>query len=110
MNRTKDTIWFWQQIVSPHMGYLAAALAERGYKVFFVANEILSKSRLHQGWETANLGKAVLKLANNDEEMYKLALNVSKNSLHIFQGLHGNGLVSIALKTLKKKILDVGSY
>lgn len=105
MNRSNSTIFFWQQIVSPHMGYLASALAEKGYKVYFIANQILSESRLHQGWEDADIGKAILKLAIDEFEVKKLALNAPKNSLHIFQGLRGNGLVANALKILKKKNL-----
>ena len=60
MKKVNHQIWFWQEILSPHMGALAAALAELGYSVIFVANEILSKDRLLQGWEKAKLGKAKL--------------------------------------------------
>ena len=66
---SKYQIWFWQNIQSPHIGSLASALADRGYKVTFVINQILSKDRLEQGWEKAKLGKANLKIANNKREI-----------------------------------------
>ncbi len=45
MSRENFSIWFWQEMVTPHMVALAAALAERGFKVNYVANEELSKER-----------------------------------------------------------------
>ena len=102
---SKYQIWFWQNIQSPHMGSLASALADRGYKVTFVINQILSKDRLEQGWEKAKLGKANLKIANNKREIIELAKKAPKNSIHFSQGLRGNHLVAYAQKILKKRKL-----
>ena len=38
MSKKKSSIWFWIEMFSPHMGALAAALAKRGFEVFYVAN------------------------------------------------------------------------
>ena len=105
MNKTNHQIWFWQGMLSPHMGALAAELAELGYKVIFVANEILSKDRLQQGWEKAKLGKAKFKLATNKDAVIRLAKKAPKHSIHFCQGLRGNGLVSNAQKILRKRDL-----
>ena len=101
----KYQIWFWQSIQSPHMGSLASALADRGYKVVFVTNEILSKDRLEQGWEKAKLGKAKLKLAKSKRETIELAKKAPKNSIHFSQGLRGNHLVANAQKIIKQRKL-----
>ena len=42
MSKSNNSIWIWQTIVTPHMVALAAALAERGFKVNYVSNEIFS--------------------------------------------------------------------
>jgi len=105
MNKFSHQIWFWQEMVSPHMGVLAAALAERGYKVTFVANELLSKDRLRQGWEKAKLGKAKLRLATSKDAVIRLAERAPKQSIHFCQGLRGNGLVTNAQKILRKREL-----
>ncbi len=101
----KYQIWFWQSIQSPHMGSLASALADRGYKVVFVSNQILSQDRLEQGWEKAKLGRAKLKLAKNKRETIRLAKKAPKNSIHFSQGLRGNHLVAHAQKILKQRKL-----
>ena len=60
-----NSIWFWQRILTPHIAALASELANRGFKVTFVANSLLSSARAKQGWETPSLGKAKLILARN---------------------------------------------
>ena len=69
----KPSVWFWQQTFTPHMGALSAALAKRGFKVFFVANKRLSKKRLQLGWETPALGKQILILAPNKHIVKQIA-------------------------------------
>tara|TARA_B100000795_G_scaffold269244_1_gene258063 strand:- start:1316 stop:2446 length:1131 start_codon:yes stop_codon:yes gene_type:complete len=105
MKKSNYQLWFWQEILSPHMGALAAELAELGYKVIFVANEILSKDRIKQGWEKAKLGKAKLRLATNKDAVIRLAEKAPKQTIHFCQGLRGNGLVSNAQKILRKRDL-----
>ena len=101
MTKFKDQIWFWQGMLSPHMGDLAAALSEFGYRVIFVANEVLSKERLQQGWERAELGKAKFKLAKNKNVVIRLAKEAPTHSIHFCQGLRGNSLVASAQRILR---------
>jgi len=39
-------VWFWQNMLTPHMGELAIEYAKLGHSVTFVSNQILSKDRL----------------------------------------------------------------
>ena len=103
MSKFDNSIWIWQRMVTPHLAALAAALAERGFKVNYVANENLSKERIQQGWEIPELGKVKLLLAPNKDTVIRYALNAPKNSIHLCQGLRGNGLVSYAQRVIRKR-------
>ena len=105
MSKTNNSIWFWQRMVTPHMVALAAALAERGFKVNYVANEILSKERTKIGWKMPELGKVKLLLATNKDAVIRYALNAPEDSIHLCQGLRGNGLVSYAQRVIRKRDL-----
>tara|TARA_B100000787_G_scaffold148164_1_gene119528 strand:+ start:364 stop:1503 length:1140 start_codon:yes stop_codon:yes gene_type:complete len=106
MSKTNNSIWFWQRMVTPHMVALAAALAERGFKVNYVANENLSKERTKLGWKMPELGKVKLLLAPNKDTVIRYALNAPKESIHLCQGLRGNGLVSYAQRVIRKRGLS----
>ena len=105
MSKPNNSIWFWQRMVTPHMVALAAALAERGFKVNYVANEILSKERTKIGWKMPELGKVKLLLATNKDAVIRYALNAPEDSIHLCQGLRGNGLVSYAQRVIRKRDL-----
>jgi glycosyltransferase involved in cell wall biosynthesis len=98
-----NSIWFWQRILTPHMAALASELANRGFKVTFVANSLLSSARAKQGWETPSLGKAKLILAKNKENVISIASDAPRESIHICQGLRGNGLIKHTQKILRKR-------
>jgi hypothetical protein len=85
------------------MGSLAEALAKRGHNVNFVSNTILSKERLQLGWEKAKLNKTKFILANNKTKITRIVKKAPKNSIHLCQGLRGNGLVSHTQKILRKR-------
>jgi glycosyltransferase involved in cell wall biosynthesis len=103
MSKLNYSIWFWQQIVTPHMTGLATALVRRGFKVTYVANQILSKERIRLGWQMPDLGKVNLRLAKSKDIVIRHALNAPKNSIHFCQGLRGNGLVGDAQLILRKR-------
>lgn len=105
MSKPNNSIWFWQKMLTPHMGALAASLAQKDEKVVFVVNELLSKQRLSEGWEVAKLGKATLRIAPNKKAVVRLASNAPKNSIHFCQGISNNGLVCEAQKIIKKREL-----
>ena len=106
MSRENFSIWFWQEMVTPHMVALAAALAERGFKVNYVANEELSKERKKQGWELPELGKVKLLLASDKDTVITYALEAPEDTIHLCQGLRGNGLVGVAQNIIRKRGLE----
>ena len=50
-------IYFWQQMLTPHMTALAISLSKIGYEIFYVAETSLSKDRQNLGWEVQNTEK-----------------------------------------------------
>ena len=105
MSKLNNSVWIWQQMITPHVVALAAALAERGFEVKFVVNEKLSKDRIKQGWEILELGKVKLLIAPNKETVIRYVSNAPQNSIHLCQGLRGNGLVSCAQSVIRKRNL-----
>lgn len=103
MNDKSLVIWFWQQIVSPHMAGLAAALVRQGCEVTYVAEKLMSESRERQGWTLPDLGGARLMLAPSSDAVRELVNAVSPNSIHICQGIRGNGLVGCAQRILAQR-------
>jgi glycosyltransferase involved in cell wall biosynthesis len=98
-----DPVWFWLDIVSPHMAGLAAALAARGRSVTYVAERSLSPRRLAGGWNEPALGKAILRLAPDARSTMRLVDEAPQESVHICMGLRGNGLVGVAQKALARR-------
>lgn len=97
------SVWFWQRIISPHMAELVSALAEYGVDTTYVAERVISPERAAQGWGTPDLGDAQLRLAPDKETAAKLAAEAPADSIHICQGLRGNGYVSEVQKVLARR-------
>lgn len=96
-------IWFWQRIISPHMADLAVALARRGSKVTYVVQRTMSEDRAQQGWLVPSLSGVKLLLAENKEEIERLAQMASSDSIHICQGVRANGLIGAAQLALEAR-------
>lgn len=99
----KVQVWFWQCMVTPHMALLAEELSVLGYPVFYVANEQMSAERAQQGWKAPALGAAQLQLAHNKASVRAIVRSAPSNSIHLCQGLRGNGLVATAQKYLRAR-------
>jgi len=93
-------IYFWQQIISPHMSELALELSRRGHKVRYVSEKIISEDRIKLGWKALGIESLDYILVNSYEEISKLVLESPIDSLHICEGIRGNGVVGIAQKEL----------
>jgi glycosyltransferase involved in cell wall biosynthesis len=93
-------IYFWQQIISPHMSELALELSRRGHKVKYVSEKIISEDRIKLGWKALGIELLDYILVNSYEEISKLVLESPIDSLHICEGIRGNGVVGIAQKEL----------
>jgi len=96
-------VYFWQRIITPHMANLADALAATGTAVTYVANESMSSNREKMGWSAPSLVQANLVIASDAEAVATVVQNAPVDSIHICQGLRGNGLVTIAQRTLAKR-------
>jgi len=86
-------VTFWQRIVSPHMGALAAALARRGHSVTYVAEETMSADRSAMGWAAPDLSPARVVFAPSGHEMVGLLETFPVGTIHLCQGLRSNGSV-----------------
>jgi glycosyltransferase involved in cell wall biosynthesis len=96
-------IWFWQNMLTPHMSALAVEFAKLGHNVIFVSNQILSKERKRQGWQATKLMNVKFILVKNKENIERLAEKVPIGSIHFVQGIRGNGILKYAQKIFKKR-------
>lgn len=99
MEKSRE-IWLWQRIVSPHMAGLATALASRGHKVVYIAEESMSQARTHQGWLAPEMAGVQLELCPTPGEMASLARSAAPYAIHICQGIRANGHVGEAQRAL----------
>jgi glycosyltransferase involved in cell wall biosynthesis len=99
-------VWFWQDIISPHMAGLANALARKGVKVVYVAEQNITDDRLDQGWNCPDLNGVEFKLCHNKDVAKLLSNNCNKNSIHICQGVRANRSIGVAQKILKKRKIN----
>lgn len=96
----KMDIWFWQQIVTPHMAGLATALAAVGHRVTYVAEQAMSTERAAQGWTSPATPGVTVRLIGSDADVQSLVECADVESIHLCQGVRANGRVSVAQDTL----------
>lgn len=96
-------VWFWQRIVTPHMAELAAALARQGSEVTYVAEQSMSADRAEQGWMVPQLPGVRLEFAATAKSSATRVASAPPDSIHICQGLRGNGLVRHAQSAIKAR-------
>lgn len=85
------------------MAGLASALAERGLDITYVAERPMSEDRAAQGWQPPDLGAARLRLAPDAQAVANLVNEAPERSVHICQGMRGNGLVGVARAALARR-------
>lgn len=95
-------VWFWQLIISPHMADLIKALADMEVSVTLVVQQEMSVDRAAQGWVAPNVGKVKLIKAENAKLMKSLAEAAPVDTIHICQGIRGNGAIREVQKVLNK--------
>lgn len=100
-----ESIWFWQNINSPHVAGLAGALAARGVSVTYVANEEMTSDREALGWQVPKLDGCEYKLANDIASVARLVHSAPEDSVHICQGIRGNKLIGDAQILLTRRRL-----
>lgn len=99
------TIYFWQQMVTPHMASLALTLSQNKHDIVYVAETSLSTDRAELGWEVPEMGKISVHYAKNDQAAKSILFSAPANSIHICQGIRNNGIVKYVQKLLKKNKL-----
>lgn len=98
---TKRSIWFWQRMVTPHMAYLAEAMARRGHDVTYVAEEDLGDERAALGWQLPAMQDVKLHFVTNASEAARLVEGALGNTIHLTQGIRSNGYVAAAQTAIK---------
>lgn len=96
-------IWFWQQIISPHMAVLAAALARQGARVTYVAQSAMSAERATQGWQPPALPGVDVRQVSTEADMQALVAQSPAHAMHVCEGIRANGLVSAAQAALARR-------
>ena len=99
-------IWFWQQMVSPHMMGLAVGLARKGCQITYVAGEPMSADRIALGWQVPNHAGVELKFATANNSVRVLVDSADPQSIHLCEGVRANGSVSIAQRLLAGRRLQ----
>ena len=90
-------------MLTPHMAYLAEAIARDGCKVSYICNKPMSNERSHMGWIAPSLQSVDVYVASNQREVNAIVEAAPTDSIHISEGLRGNGLVGIAQQKLIAK-------
>lgn len=85
------------------MAGLARALASNGVQVTYVAEQAMSEKRASQGWHPPALGHAELCIAPDITTVHSLVREATEDSIHICQGIRGNGLVGKAQLALAQR-------
>ena len=101
-----NEVWFWQNMLTPHIGELAIEYAKLGHSVTFVSNQILSKDRLKLGWQAPKLFNVRFKLVKNKKDTLKLAKNASIETIHLVQGIRSNGIIKYAQQIFRERHLN----
>lgn len=96
-------VYIHQQILSPHMAGLVAALAATGRDVVYVANMEMYSDRARQGWQVPDLGAARIEIAPDVETVERVVAAAPDTSVHICEGIRGNGLVGAAQTAIRAR-------
>lgn len=106
-NRRKE-VWFWQVSPSPHMLPLLNAIIDRGYQVRCIITQPLSRYRMAQGWQcsTSEMQQILLEKVDNKKAILSHLKSAQPETVHVCQGLRGNGLISVVNKYLAKRDLN----
>jgi len=92
-------------MVTPHIAYLAIALAERGCEVVYVAEEVMAPERLALGWTAPVLKGVRFACVASEADVETLVSTATAVSVHICQGVRSNGLIRKAQRLLARRKL-----
>lgn len=84
------------------MSELALELSGRGYQVKYISEKKISRDRILLGWECIGLDSLDYVLVSGHNEIFNLISESPLDSIHICEGIRGNGIVGIAQKELSR--------
>ena len=90
-------------MLTPHMAWLANDLSKLGRDVVYVCNQLMAPARLQQGWSVPEAHGLDLKVAPTPSLVRQLVCSASADSIHITEGLRGNGLVRLAQRQIRAR-------
>lgn len=102
----KMNIIFWQRIISPLVAELAVSLSRLGFNVTYVAEQELNIDRVKLGWVKYDLKNVEIKILTDISVVRRVVLDADPSSIHICQGIRGNGLIKHVQKVLRDKGLS----
>lgn len=85
------------------MAGLASALAQQGYKVFYVAEQELSSDRVKLGWYAPRMNGVRLLLLSKKIGVDHLVSGASNQSVHICQGIRGSAYISKVRRVITQR-------
>lgn len=85
------------------MAGLASALARQGYNVTYVAEQELSADRVKLGWQMPDMQGVKVRFAEDGAAIDVMVREASVRSVHLCQGIRGNGKVSRAQRALVRR-------
>lgn len=87
------------------MAGLAKALVLLGHNVTYVAEQGMSADRMKLGWQVPDMQGVKLRFAEDSTAIDVMVREASARSVHLCQGIRGNGKVSRAQRELAKRDL-----
>ncbi len=85
------------------MACLAKELSDRGHHVRYMAAEQMSLCRTLQGWTPPDIGDVQLDYIADVGQVDKLLKDIAPSSVHLVQGIRGNGYVGHVINRLKQR-------
>ena len=102
----KQSVIFWEDIVSPHQSSFIRELSEI-YSVTLVVQQQMYQERIKQGWTVPDLGKCKIIISPTDEYLKNLLFQ-NRGAIHVFDGITSIPLVKKAFKLALKLNVRIG--
>lgn len=96
-------VYFWQLMVTPHIIELALELNKLNLDVYYCASVDILPTRLNQGWDINNKLKSKTLKFNNKKDINYILNHSDIDSIHICQGIRGNGIITNVQYELRKR-------
>jgi glycosyltransferase involved in cell wall biosynthesis len=91
-------IVFWQNIISPLQSYLIRNIAYE-HDVLLVVEEVVSESRIKQGWSVPDTGNATVIVLKDNRTLLN-TIEQTKGSIHVFSGFSSYPKIRVAFEKI----------